>query len=91
MNAPRLVIAGNLLHGVGVSNGAWNTIAGNYIGTDASGAVAKANGGNGVAIESGATGNAVGSGAVGAGNVIGGNAISGISLAGAKATGWRRP
>ena len=78
------VISGNAGNGVYIygADAADNVILGNLIGTDASGAAALGNGGNGVDIRDGATGNTVGGTATGAGNVISGNAGTGIYLYG---------
>ena len=61
-----------------------NTVAGNFIGTDATGTVAAPNGADGVNIANGATGNAVGgltaAPGTGAGNVISGNQGDGLYL-----------
>jgi CSLREA domain-containing protein len=78
------LISGNGRYGVliqGVANA--NKLEGNYIGTNASGATAIANGQSGVLIES--TFNFVGGTQTGTGNVISGNALHGIHLNGATA------
>jgi titin len=60
-----------------------NRIIGDYIGTDVTGTIALANGGNGVSISgTGASNNMVGGIAAGAGNVIAGNAQTGIVISG---------
>lgn len=76
----RNVISGNGLSGVGISGAHDNLVIGNYIGTDASGAVALANGRSGVLISSGAQGNVVGGTASGEGNVISGNSSKGVYI-----------
>ncbi len=70
----RNVISGNTRDGVSISSGAdGNRIEGNYIGTNASGSAAIANG-RGITIEgSGVTGNIIGGTAAGARNIISGN------------------
>ncbi len=82
--------AGNLisanLHGIalggfGTSASNGNTIEGNYIGTDASGTTALANG-FGVNIDSQATNNKVGGTVFGSGNLISGSASHGVFIAG---------
>jgi titin len=75
-----LVINGFAQNGIVLpSNG--NTIAGNFIGTNAAGTAAVANAGDGVVISGGASNNTVGS-VSGSGNVISGNAGNGISISG---------
>jgi titin len=81
----RNVISGNasygvLLQAVGTSA---NTVQGNFIGTDASGAVALGNGGAGITLFNGPAGNIIGGASAGAGNVISGNANDGVSITGA--------
>ncbi len=63
-----------LLHG--------NTLAGNLIGTDASGASALPNGGSGVTLANNADNNAVGGATAGFRNVISGNSGSGVNIDG---------
>jgi titin len=77
------VISGNAENGVFIYGGATsnNVVEGNFIGTDATGTEAVANGYSGVAI-SNAPANLIGGVASGAGNVISGNANSGINLGG---------
>jgi hypothetical protein len=77
------VISGNAQNGVFIYGGATsnNVVQGNFIGTDATGRTAVANGFSGVAI-SNAPANIIGGTASGAGNVISGNANSGINLGG---------
>jgi titin len=77
------VISGNadngvFIYGTTTSN---NVVEGNFIGTDATGRTAVANGYSGVAI-SNAPANLIGGAASGAGNVISGNVSSGINLGG---------
>jgi hypothetical protein len=79
------IIAGNSLDGVMVLGGGDNRVAGNVIGLDASGRVARGNGGDGVALDN-ASGNTVG-GQAGAGNVIAANGQDGLRITGAEATG----
>jgi hypothetical protein len=75
------VISGNRQDGLAIFDGATNTIVqGNYIGTDMTGTVALPNTFDGVAIDSGASGNTVGGTAPGARNVISGNARDGVLL-----------
>ena len=87
--ADRNVISGNtqmgvLLQSAGTSS---NTVAGNYIGTNAAGSAAVPNGTYGVDIKNSASGNTVGGTTGTAGNVISGNASSGIAIEGSAASG----
>ncbi len=76
----RNVISGNG-GGVGIMSSAFsNTVQGNYIGLDATGAVALANSNLGVIIQSGASNNTIGGASVGARNVISGNINGGVTL-----------
>ncbi len=92
--AERNIISGNGVSGSGGLEGngvditgsgsRFNTVAGNYIGTNASGTAALANAGNGIYIHSYAGNNTIGGltpiPGAGAGNVISGNANAGIGL-----------
>ncbi|HVC93402.1 MAG TPA: hypothetical protein VND64_06905, partial [Pirellulales bacterium] len=88
--AARNIISGNAWDGVGFDGASYNTVEGNYIGTDVSGTVAVGNGFgaaavwggplNGVMIRVGAADNVIGGSAPGAGNLISGNAYDGIAL-----------
>ncbi len=71
--ADRNIISGNTFHGVELEGATNDTVEGNYIGTDATGTLARANGANGVAIDTTATNNLIGGTTTGAGNVISGN------------------
>ncbi len=73
--AARNVISGNRGGGIRIQ-GAGNLVRGNFIGTDAGGARALPNGGDGV---SATGGNTIGGSAPGAGNLVSGNAGFGIS------------
>ena len=64
-----------------------NTVLGNFIGTDASGAGALANNGTGVGVFSGAFNNTIGGLVAGAGNTIAFNAGRGISIPGGGGNG----
>jgi hypothetical protein len=82
--AERNVISGNELHGIFVrfADSTGNVIAGNFIGTDASGTRAVPNGtptsnGSGVMIDEGASGNFVGTNGDGRGDAVEGNLLSG--------------
>jgi len=91
--AERNVISGNSSHGVLITGTGTdlNVVAGNYIGTDASGTVALGNGfgveyGAGVAVFSGAQSNRIGTDGNGVAdaaerNVISGNSSKGVSIA----------
>ncbi len=65
------------IYGTNTTN---NTIQGNYIGVDISGARTAGNRAHGVLIGNGARGNAIGGAAPGAGNVIAYNGMGGIWL-----------
>ena len=74
------VISGNTFYGVVVQgNSDETTVAGNYIGTNASGTAAVPNGFEGVVVGD-ATNTTVGGTASGAGNVISGNTFGGIII-----------
>jgi len=78
----RNVISGNAFRGVVIGQAGTdnNTVSGNYIGTDASGAVAMPNGANGITIDFGARFNTIGGDEVGERNVISGNAFDGVVI-----------
>ncbi|HUY32931.1 MAG TPA: PKD domain-containing protein [Pirellulales bacterium] len=79
------VISGNTSDGVFVdAASSANTFAGNFIGTNAAGAGADANGANGVEIDG--PNNTIGGTAAGAGNVIAYNLADGVSMSGASTT-----
>src|SRR5436190_3360255 len=86
--AARNVISGNTDAGVVIEGygTAANSVTGNYIGTNASGTAALANG-TGVLIESGTQNNTVGGSGVGAGNVIWGNILGGVWIVNPDADG----
>ena len=82
--AAQNVISGNTAQGVNIAGNssistANNLVAGNLIGTDATGGVAVGNLGGGVAIMD-SSGNTVGGTATGAGNVISGNSGDGVKV-----------
>jgi len=87
ITADRNLISGNTTAGVAVSGigTSANLVAGNFIGTDASGQTALANG-IGVLV-SGGTATTIGGTTAGAGNVISGNITAGLDLSGASVTG----
>ncbi|HEU4620753.1 MAG TPA: hypothetical protein VFS42_00885 [Burkholderiaceae bacterium] len=84
--AERNVISGNTADGVEIWGGYNNTVLGNYIGTNAAGTAALANGGTGVYVRTGSPNNTIGGSAAGAGNVISGNALKGIHISGSGTT-----
>ena len=86
----RNVISGNTGNGININDGDNNTIQGNYIGLNAAGNAAVANGQAGIGIFLGAAGsqnNMIGGSVAGAGTVISGNTGNGINLQGATSTG----
>jgi hypothetical protein len=87
--AERNVIAANAWSGISISGTGTdqNVVAGNFIGTDATGTADLGNGTNGVSIFAGAQGNRIGTkgadaDAVAEGNVIAANHWSGIAISG---------
>ncbi len=78
--AARNIISGNTTYGIAIfsSGTSANLVEGNYIGTNASGNGAIANGQVGVIINGSASNNTIGGTASGAGNLISGNGQSGI-------------
>ena len=83
----RNVIAGNSSYGVVVSGGSvGNTVAGNFIGVDAGGVTALANGIAGVRVEE-APSNTIGGTSTAYRNVIAGNRFEGVVLTGTNCTG----
>jgi hypothetical protein len=78
----RDVISANQSHGVVIdsSGTTFNVVEGDYIGTDATGTQALANGADGVNIYGGATANTVGGTTAGARDVISGNTSAGVYL-----------
>ena len=79
------IISGNrgngvLITGAGTTS---NTVLGNLIGTDQDGLLDVGNGGNGVTINLGASGNTIGGTAQFEGNVISGNGRNGVNISGA--------
>lgn len=77
--AQRNVISGNIGHGIHVSNSVPVVIAGNFVGTDASGDIAIPNGGNGINL-AGGPGSTIGGSVSNAGNLVSGNEGSGIAI-----------
>jgi len=85
----RNIISGNGGQGIALSGAGTtgNTIAGNYIGTNANGTAKVPNTVNGVAISQDADGNTIGGSATGSGNVISGNTGVGVWLDGSPGDG----
>ncbi|MES2354813.1 MAG: NosD domain-containing protein [Pseudomonadota bacterium] len=74
------VISGNSNHGIEVDDSDSNNILGNYIGTNAAGTAALANGSTGIFLGNASDSNTIGGTAAGAGNVISSNTDSGIEI-----------
>jgi len=76
------IISGNSDNGIEIQNGSatGNTIAGNFIGTDVTGAIAVGNGTNGIAIANGTQNNTIGGVTAAARNIISGNGTNGIAM-----------
>ncbi len=87
--ADRNVISGNTVDGVHMldSGTTGNVVEGDYVGIDASGTSALANGSSGVAVFGGASKNTIGGTVSGAGDVISGNTGYGIYISDAGTTG----
>jgi titin len=85
----RNVISGNNGSGVFLTDAdtSGNSIQGNFIGPDATGASAVPNGYEGIYIVGGASGNFIGGTSAGAGNVISGNTLRGIYAYGTNTSG----
>lgn len=79
----RNIISGNNSVGIGLDgNSDNNTIAGNYIGTNTTGASAVANSFDGITISDGSSGNTIGGDTAAARNVISGNNYNGVTTNG---------
>lgn len=78
----RNVISGNTSDGIVISGAASsiNTIQGNYIGTNAVGTAGIANGGFGIEVNTGSSGNIIGGVAAGEANVIAFNGSDGVEI-----------
>ncbi len=83
------LISGNRGDGVFIADGGTtgNLVAGNLVGVDVSGRAPLGNGGNGVEVTRGATGNFIGLAAAGAGNVVSANNSDGIQITGVGTSG----
>ena len=79
-SAARNIMSGNYGSGIEIRDAgtSGNFIQGNYVGPDTTGATAVPNGGEGIYLHDGASGNFIGGGTAGAGNVISGNNYRGI-------------
>jgi titin len=75
------VISGNAYYGVTLNNTSGDVVANNFIGLNAAGSAAVANGAAGVTLDGTAAGNVV------SGNVVGGNGVFGVLLYGPGVTG----
>jgi hypothetical protein len=62
-------------------------VQGNYVGTDRTGKLKAGNGGNGVLIEDGATGNTIGGSTLASRNIISGNSANGVEIIGGGSSG----
>ena len=78
------VISGNTQVGIRITGSAasGNTVRGNFIGSDASGAPTLGNSGNGIFVSGGAHDNVIGGASPGAGNVIADNGNPGVGITG---------
>ncbi|HVK54495.1 MAG TPA: DUF4347 domain-containing protein, partial [Burkholderiales bacterium] len=76
----RNIISGNTLYGILITGSTGNNVLGNFIGVDAAGSSALANGDNGIRIVNASNNNVIGGAAVGAANVISGNGNYGILI-----------
>lgn len=77
------VISGNTGPGIRIDASPGNLVAGNFIGTEATGNSPLANAGGGIAMLNGASGNTIGGVSPGMGNVISGNGTAGVNVTGA--------
>ncbi|MBL9128294.1 MAG: right-handed parallel beta-helix repeat-containing protein, partial [Verrucomicrobiales bacterium] len=82
----RNVISGNLGSGISLALGAsLNRVRGNFIGTDASGTLARSNSLSGISLANTSSDNTLGGLAVGEGNLISGNGFDGVTASGSAA------
>jgi hypothetical protein len=82
----RNVISSNAINGVGVGDATSVTILGNYIGTDATGTVARGNASNGISVTGTASGTTIGGTATGSGNLIANNSGDGVLVSSSSST-----
>jgi hypothetical protein len=80
------VISGNTNDGVLINGGSLNVLEGNFVGTNASGTAALANGAIGVELMPGTSSNTIGGTVSGAANVLSGNTLEGLRIAGSTST-----
>jgi hypothetical protein len=76
----RNVISGNSSIGISVNGASGVQIVGNFIGTDATGTLARGNGGSGIVLTTGASSNTIGGTAAQDRNIISGNTGNGIDI-----------
>ncbi len=81
-----VVVSGFTSDGIDISSNN-NIVTSCYVGTDATGTFALANGNSGIEIQQGASNNTIGGAAAGAGNLISGNAADGVDIGGSGTTG----
>ncbi len=81
-----LVINRFSAYGIRLRTGGGNLIEGNYLGTDTTGTIARANGADGIYVQDSAS-NTIGGVPQAARNVISGNADDGVTIGGATSTG----
>lgn len=77
--ADRNVISGNTGAGLAITGSSEVAVAGNFIGTDASGSLARPNGGSGIDMRGG-PGSTIGGALAGSGNLLSGNNGNGIAI-----------
>ncbi len=82
----RNIISSNAIHGIGVDNATGVTILGNYIGTDATGTLARGNSGDGIRVLGTSSGTMIGGTTSGAGNLIANNTGDGILVSSSSST-----
>ncbi len=87
--AARNVISGNTTYGIAIFNAGSNSnlVAANFIGTNAGGNAAVANGQDGIIINGSASNNTVGGATASSLNVISGNSSEGVRISGTGTTG----